>query len=212
MDTAAQWHLVPNNEIKAAARLGVEVDQGDQHQQRAKQGVEKKFEGCVNFVWPAPDANDQVHRDQGGLEKHVKQHAVQRTKNANHEPAQNQKSAHVLVDASGDHLPTSDHDHQIDESRQQHKPERDAVQTQVIVHIEPGDPGHLLLKLHVRSAQLKALVEWQGEEKAEQGTDQCHPAHHGRLFVTPQGQQHQAKNNWRPDSQAQQTHFFCSPT
>ena len=174
---------MPHGEVKAAARLGVEVDQGDQHQQGAEQGVEKKFEGCVNFVWPAPDANNQVHRDQGGLEKNIKKHTVQGAKNPNHEPAQNQKGAHVLVDASGDHLPASDHHHQIDEGREQHKPERDTVQTQMVVDIEARYPCDIFNKLHVCSAQLKTLVQRQGEEKAEQGTDQCHPAHHGRLFV-----------------------------
>ena len=37
--------------------------------------------------------------------------------------------------------------------------------------------------------------------------DQRDPAHHVRLIVPAQGEQHDAKEDWRPDRQTQQTHL-----
>ena len=71
-------------------------------------GVKKKLERCVNFVWPTPDTNDQVHRNQGSFKENVEQQAVQSRKYADHESTQNQKRAHVLVDSPGNYFPASD--------------------------------------------------------------------------------------------------------
>jgi hypothetical protein len=40
----------------------------------------------------------------------------------------------------------------------------------------------------------------------------ANPAHDARVFVTAQGQQHDAEGDRRPDGQAQQSHFYSSPT
>ena len=209
---AAQRQFVPQGEVKAAAGLGVQVNQGDQHQQRAEQGVQKELESRVNLVGPTPDADDQVHRDQRGFKKDVEQQAVKGAKHPNHQTAENQESPHVLVDTPGDHLPTCDHHHQVDERRQQHEPQRDTVHAQVVVDIEAGNPGRSLHKLHGSCAQFETLIQGQGDQKTDQRAHQSDPAHHGRLLVAAKCKQHHTKNNWRPDSQAQQTHFYSSPT
>src|SRR5271166_6020334 len=44
-----------------------------QHQHRAEQRVEEELERGIDAALPAPDADDQVHRDQHGLEEHIEQ-------------------------------------------------------------------------------------------------------------------------------------------
>ena len=212
LHAAAQRQFVPEGDIKTATGLGVQVNQGDQHQQRAEQGVQKELESRINLVGPTPDADDQVHRYQRGFKKDVEQQAVQGTKNANHQPAENQERTHVLVNTPGDDLPARNHHHQVDERRQQHKPERNTIQAKVVIHIEAGDPRRMLHKLHRSCVQFEALIQGQGDKETDQRASQCNPAHHGRLLVAAKCKQHHTKNNWRPDRQAQQTHFYCSPT
>ena len=44
-------------------------------------------------------------------------------------------------------------------------------------------------------------------DQAGDGAHQRDPAHHGGLFITAQGQQHDTKEDWCPDCKAQQTHL-----
>ena len=206
----AERHFVPQRQIETATGLGVEKDQGNQHQQRAQQRVEEELESRVNLVRTAPDTDDQVHRNQRGLKEHVEQHAVECAEDTDHQAAENQESAHVLVHALGDDLPAGNHDHHIDEGCQQHEPERNAVNAQVIIDIEAGNPGCLFDKLHGSGAEFEAVIQRQRHQKTGNRTNQGDPAHGARLIVTTQCQQHNTKSNWCPNSQAQQSHFSYS--
>ena len=199
---------MPGGQVKTAAGLDIQEDQRHQHQQRAEQCVEEKLESCVNLVGAAPDADDEVHRDQGGFKEHEEQQAVERGKHADHQPAQNHEGAHVLVDTARDGFPAGNHDDDVDESRQQHEPQRNAVQPEVVVDIQACDPGRVLNELHRRGAELKACVQRQGHEETDDCADQRQPAHCAGLLVTTQRQQHDSEKDRRPDRQAQQTHFL----
>ena len=154
-----QRQLVPRCQIETAARLGVQEDQGHQHQQRAQQGVEEELERRVDLVWPAPNADDQVHRNEGRLKENVKQHAIERAENADHQAAENQEGAHVLVDPARNDLPARDHNDDVDECGQQDEPQRNAVHPEVVVHIEPLDPDAFLDELHGGRIELEPAVE-----------------------------------------------------
>ena len=45
-----------------AARLQIQVDQRDQHQQRADEGVQEELDGRIHAPRAAPDADDDEHR------------------------------------------------------------------------------------------------------------------------------------------------------
>jgi hypothetical protein len=124
---------------------------------------------------------------------------VERAEHADHQPREDEESAHVLVDALGDHLPGGDdHDHG-DERREQHEPERDAVQPQVVEHVEAVDPRLALDELHLGGAELEAAVQRQRDQEADDGADERQPAHGARMLVPPQGKQHGAEQDRRPD-------------
>jgi hypothetical protein len=94
---AAQRQLVPGGQVEAATGLGVQEDQRHQHQQRAQQRVQEELEGRVDLVRATPDTDDQVHRDQRGLEEHIEQQAIERAEHADHQAAEDHEGAHVLV-------------------------------------------------------------------------------------------------------------------
>ncbi len=207
-----QRQLVPRGDVEAAAGLVVQVHQRDQHQQRAEQRVEEELEGRVDLVRATPDADDEVHRDQRGFEEHVEQQAVHGAEHADHEAREDQERAHVLVHALGDRLPGRDHHDHRDEGRQRHEPERDAVQAQVVVHVEALDPEDLLDELRRGGAVVEVAVERQRHGQADQRADQRDPADGARLIVAPEGQQQGTEGDRRPDGKTQQTHFSCSST
>ena len=197
---------MPSRKIKTPRSLDIQVNQRDQGQQRAQQGVQKKLEGCVDFVRPAPDSDDQVHGDQGGLEEHIEQHAIERTKHPDHQARQNQKCRHVLLHFDRDRLPTGDHHHQVDESGQHHEPQRNAVHSEVVVDVEALNPRQVFDELHRRAGIVKLGVKGQGNQKAHQRADQRNPARDLRLIIPPEGQQDQPEGYRGPYGKAQKSH------
>ncbi len=127
-------------EREAAAARRVEVDQRDQREQRPGERVEEELDRRVDAVRPAPDADDDEHRDQGRLEEHVEQQRVERAEHAVHEAREEQERGHVLRHALLDHLPARDHHQHGGEAVEQDEQQRDAVDAEVVVDVEGLDP------------------------------------------------------------------------
>jgi hypothetical protein len=101
--------------------------------------------------------------------------------------------------ALGDHLPAGDdHDHG-DEGRQRHEPHRQAVDAQVVVHVEALDPGQLLDELHRRGAAVEAGDQRQRDQEADERPHQRDPAHGAGVLVAADGQQQHAEGDRQPD-------------
>ena len=125
-----QRQVVPVLQREAAGLL-VEVDERDQHQQRAQQRVEEELDRGVDAVRATPDADDQVHRDQHRLEEHVEQDRVLRGERAVDESRHDQECRHVLRDAHRDDAPSRPDHEQRDERIEQDEQHRDAVDADV---------------------------------------------------------------------------------
>ena len=134
-DLHRQRHVVPIDDGEALRDV-VEVDQRHQHQQRAQQRVQEELDRGVHPVRSAPDADDDVHRDQHRLEEHVEQDAVDRREHAVDEAGHDQERGHVLRDPRLDHLPARPDDEHRGEAVQQHEQHRDAVDAEEIVDVE----------------------------------------------------------------------------
>jgi hypothetical protein len=90
--------LVPVENREAATRLDEQVDQREQEEQRTEQGIEEELERRINPVRAAPDADDQVQRDQRSFEEDIEQHAVERREDAVHQAGHDQEGGVVLRD------------------------------------------------------------------------------------------------------------------
>ena len=66
------------------ARLMHHPHHRDQHQHRSEQRVEEEFVGGVDAVRAAPDADDQIHRDEAGFEHDVEKVEILRREDADH--------------------------------------------------------------------------------------------------------------------------------
>ena len=99
-----QRQRVQVGQLETAA-LQVQVDQRHQHQHRAEEGVQEELHRRVDAAGATPDADDQVHRDQRGLEEHVEQDGVRGGEDAHGHTLQQQERGHVLRHALVDRAP-----------------------------------------------------------------------------------------------------------
>ena len=76
--------LAVSQRVFDVRRPGLEIDgeDGEQHQHRAEQCVEKKLESRIDPVRAAPHPNDQEHWDQHPFEEHIKQDEIERANSA----------------------------------------------------------------------------------------------------------------------------------
>ena len=79
--------------------MEVQEQDAQQHQHRAGQGVEKKFDGGVEFARAAPDADQQIHRHEHGFPEDEEEEEIERHENAEHAGLQNQKPDVIFLDA-----------------------------------------------------------------------------------------------------------------
>ncbi len=117
------------------ARIDEHRDHRDQHQHRAKEGIKEELERCIDPVLAAPDADDQEHRDQTGLEEQVEQHQIKRQEHAQHQRFQHQEGDHVFLDA-GFHIPAGGDDQRHQEGGQHHEQDRNPVDTHLVVQAQ----------------------------------------------------------------------------
>ena len=100
------------------AQIAVEVQHqdGDQHQHAAEQRVEEELDRRVFAPRAAPDADQEVHRQQHHFPEDVEQEEVERQEDAEHarfeQQEQNAVGLHVLVDR-----PAGAHRQHADERR-----------------------------------------------------------------------------------------------
>ena len=100
----------PNRKVSVAlpGRHDVQRDDRGEHQQPAEQGVQQELHRGVRALRAAVGPDDEVHRDQHGLEEHVEQEDVGRREDADHHGFEGQQQREVglhralrrLVDAA----------------------------------------------------------------------------------------------------------------
>ena len=165
------------------AGLEIHVDQRDQHEHRAEEGIQEELDGGVHPVRPAPDADDDEHRDQHRFPEHVEKHRIQGGEHADHHTFHHQEGRHVLRRLVLDDLPAGDHHQDRDKGGKQDQRHRDAVHTQVVVNAEGRYPGHPFHELHLRGADIKASVQRNTHQEGQHGKDQRQPARNIRCLV-----------------------------
>ena len=125
----------------------VERQDGHQHEQRARQGVEDELDRRVDAVAAAPDPDDEVHRDQHGLPEDVEEEEIERHEHAQHARLEQQHGDRKLLPASLDRVPGGEEDERHEEGGQQHQQQADPVHAQVVRDAEGGHPRALLDEL-----------------------------------------------------------------
>ena len=136
-------------EVEGMAAVGqrvVEVKRQDsqQHQDGAGQRVQKELDGGIELARPAPDADDEVHRNQHDFPEHVEEEEVERHENAQHAHLQQQEHGVVFRHALLNGCPRREHGDKAQHRGQHDQQEADAVDAQVVLRADGGNPGVLL--------------------------------------------------------------------
>ena len=87
--------------IDSGQNVVVEIQEqnAQQHQYRAGQGVEEELDGRVKFARAAPDADQQVHRNQHSFPEDEEEEEIERHEDAEHAGLQDQEPDVVFLDA-----------------------------------------------------------------------------------------------------------------
>src|SRR5210317_1380540 len=158
-------------------RVVVNIDDGNQHQERTDCGKDKEFHRCIDAVLATPDTDHEVHRHQQQLPENIEEKEVKRDECAEHagfkKKGQSHKALGVLINC----VPGRKNGDRHNEGCQHDQPETDAVNTDIVVHLEvvaDTDPVSELCIVHRRRAE-KNIVERQRktDEENDDRYDQC---------------------------------------
>src|SRR3989338_8958172 len=139
-----QAGLVDQLQHVEGVRRGIEVEREDtqQHEQAAEQGIEEELDGGVLFLGTAPDADQEVHRDQREFPEHVEQEEVQGDEHAQHADLEQEEPEEKFLDPERDVEGIDDGEHRKQAGKRDQGHGK-AVDADVIIDIESRDPGEL---------------------------------------------------------------------
>ena len=63
--------------VECMAALEIQDQNRHQQQDTAGKGIEEEFDRRIETIWPTPDPDQKVHRDQHRLPKYIEQHKIQ---------------------------------------------------------------------------------------------------------------------------------------
>ena len=121
-------------------RLEVEGQDAEQHHHRADQGVEEELDGRVEPPRPAPDPDEEVHRDQHDLPEHVEEEHVEGAEDPEHPRLEQEQEHVVLAHALVDRGPAREDRDEAEERRQQDEERADAVDAEEVRDADGRDP------------------------------------------------------------------------
>jgi hypothetical protein len=166
--------------VAAARRVDIERDHRDQHEQAAEQAVQQELHRRVLSLAGTVTADHEVHRDEHGLEEHVKQEDVRRREDADHHRLEHQHQREVGLHAAPRRrllgrardafgiVPGREDHHRHEDCGHQDEDERDPVHADRIVHAELRDPLVGLGELEVRAARPERDRHRDGDPERDQ--------------------------------------------
>ena len=182
-----------------------------QHQDRPEEGVEEELERRVNPVRPAPDADDQEHRDQSSLKEQVEQHEVQRHEDAQHQRFQQQEGDHVFLDPRVD-VPAGRDGQRHHEGRQHHEKDRNPVDAHLV--LEAHQPLALFDELETGVGGVEVEQDEQRDEERQRRGDQRHPlgiALAGLVLTAQENGEDQRSNRRQESDDREKVAHYSAP-
>ena len=155
----------------------VEHQDGQQHEHAAEERVEEKLDGGILAPRTAPDADEEIHRQQHHLPEHIKEEKVERHEDAQHAGDEQQKQDVIGLDVLGDR-PARGRGQHRQERGQHDQREADAVNSQQVFDAEGLDPGQFDDRLHRRITEPELRRPRRPEERRN-GHPQRQHEHNG---------------------------------
>ena len=116
---------------------------------------------------PAPDPDDEVHRDEHGLPHHVEQEEVERHEDAEHAGREHEQQRVVRARLAADGGAAAERREQHDEGREQHHHQRDAVEAEREADAPRRDPPVVEALLPAVERRVEGPPEPEREEELQ---------------------------------------------
>ncbi len=157
-------------------RVIVKRQNRQQHQHRAGQRVQEELDGRVQPPVAAPDADQEVHRDQHHFPEQVEEEEIERHEDAQHARLQQQEENVVFLLADLDGAPGRKDGDGAQQRGQHHQQEADAVDSQRVVRADGGNPV-----VTFRGTDSPARRSW---KRQSSGSETSRPSKPNRLPST----------------------------
>ena len=146
---------------------GLEDEDRDQHEQAAEHGEQDELHRRVDAPAPAPDADEEIHRDEHGLPEDIEQEEVQGDEDADHAGLEQQHEHGEFLDPVVDRAPGGEEGQRRQESGQEDEEQADAVDADVIIEAAP-EPESPLDEFERSRGPVETGQEHQGGEERQQ--------------------------------------------
>src|SRR5581483_4198275 len=122
-------------------RFGDEIqrDDSNEHENRTQKRVEKELDGSIGAIAASPNCDEEIHRNQGCFEEHIKLNQIERAEHSDHRRFQNEQINHELFCAVI-HIKAEPHRNDTDECREQYQPKADTVNSHFERDSQLGNP------------------------------------------------------------------------
>ena len=148
-------------------------EHGDEHEERAYERVQDKFDGCVDPLRTTPDADDQVHRHEDDLPEDVEEEEVEREEDTEHSCLKDQEADEVLLHARLDWTEAREDADPAEQRGQHNECGREAVYAKVISDPECGNPRDLFCQRELAPAYIDAKHHHEAERKCCKCNGEC---------------------------------------
>ena len=212
----ARWEAVLEQR-RDVGRAGVPEHRqdGEQHQDRAEERVEEELEARIDAALAAPDADDQEHRDEAGLEEQVEENEVEGLEDADHGRLEDEEGDHVLLEPVLDRLPGGEDRERHQEGREQDERHREAVDAELEAD-RVGEPGMGLDELEGGACRVEPPPGPERQEERRDCREQRRPARvRAHRHVVAAQRQDEGRADERQDQEAgedAEAEHQCPPT
>src|ERR687892_251504 len=142
-------------------------DDRDEHEQRPDHRVDDELHRRTEPPWPAPDADEDVERDQHGLPEDVEEDEVLGREDADRGAFEEEQEAQVDAGPlAPDPEPVADR-RRRDNDGEADEPEREVVETDLVGDVEVREPH--LFRAGLRGAHREVEVERRSHPEGELG-------------------------------------------
>src|SRR3954447_771200 len=126
-------------QVKGKIGLEIEDQHGDQHEHAAKHGVEKEFDGGILPPGSAPDADQEVHRQQHQFPENIEEEKIHGTEDSNHGRIEKKEEREIPLYGTLN-APRSENANWTQERSKQYHRDTDAIDTNEVFDVVSGDP------------------------------------------------------------------------
>jgi hypothetical protein len=161
--------------VEGPAVVEVDVQDGEQHEDARREGVDEELHRRVQPVLRAPHADEEIHRHEDELPEHIEEHEVEGREGPDHRRLEDEQRDHELLHAVLDGRPGREHHDGRERRREHHEQQRHAVEADVVAHPDRADPGDELLELELGGAgggvepEPQAEGDEEGDERDREG-------------------------------------------